>query len=45
MIPNIYDDYNSKFRDDEVSCTLTLNVGVEAHRNGQKVVEIKKDEE
>jgi DNA (cytosine-5)-methyltransferase 1 len=34
----IYDDYNSKFRKDGLSGTLTRNVGTETNRNGQKVV-------
>ena len=34
----MFDDYNGNFRDDELSGTLTPNVGNTAPRNGQKVV-------
>lgn len=33
----IYDDYNSRWRKDELACTITQNVGNKALRNGQKV--------
>jgi len=38
VVSDIYDDYNSKFREDGISGTLTCNIGNSAHRNGQKVV-------
>jgi hypothetical protein len=34
----MYDDYNGKMREDNVSCTLTPNTGSSTERNGQKVV-------
>lgn len=34
----MYDDYNGRMREDEVSCTLTPNTGSSTERNGQKVV-------
>jgi len=36
--PFIYDDYNSKSRKDNITCTLTPNTGSKSERNGQKVV-------
>lgn len=36
--PMIYDDYNQKLKTDGIACTLTLNCGASAPRNGQKVV-------
>ena len=33
----MYDDYNSKFRDDELAGTLTTNIGSSSLRGGQKV--------
>ena len=33
----IYDDYNSKFRDDEITGTLTTNIGSSSLRGGQKL--------
>ena len=35
--PKIYDDYNQKWRKDDVTCTLTPNTGSQSNRNGQKV--------
>lgn len=37
-LPKMYDDYNGRMREDEVSCTLTPNTGSSTERNGQKVV-------
>ncbi len=37
--PKIYDDYNSKMRTDDLTCSLTTNCGAKAERNGMKVVE------
>jgi len=34
----VYDDYNSKFRDDDNIGTMTCNIGSKAERNGQKLV-------
>lgn len=34
----MYDDYNGRMREDEVSCTLTPNTGSSTERNGQKYV-------
>jgi len=36
--PTIYDDYNSKMRTDDLTCSLTTNCGAKAERNGMKVV-------
>lgn len=40
VINDIYDDYNSRFRVDNISGTLTCNIGSPSHRNGQKVIHI-----
>lgn len=37
--PMIYDDYNGKLKTDGIACTLTINCGAAAERNGQKVIE------
>lgn len=37
QLPFMYDDYNSKFRDDHITGTLTHNTGSKTFRNGQKV--------
>lgn len=34
----IYDDYNSKLKEDDIACTLTQNVGSSSERNGQKII-------
>lgn len=36
----IYDDYNSKIKEDGIAPCLTTNCGASAARNGQKVIEI-----
>lgn len=38
----IYDDYNSKFRKDGNTCSLTLNCGAKADRNGMKLLQDKR---
>lgn len=35
---NIYDDYNSRFRTDQKSGSLTTNIGSKSQRNGQKLI-------
>ena len=35
--PIVYDDYNSNWRKDRISGTMTTNIGSKAKRNGQKV--------
>jgi DNA-cytosine methyltransferase len=37
-LPAIYDDYNGNIRKDGKTCTLTINSGSKAERNGQKVI-------
>ena len=36
--PMIYDDYNGNLKKDGLACTLTVNCGASAPRNGQKVI-------
>ena len=37
-LPAIFDDYNGNIKKDGKSCTLTINTGSTANRNGQKVI-------
>lgn len=37
--PLVYDDYNGKFRNDDMVGTITCNVGSTSKRNGQKIVQ------
>ena len=39
----VYDDYNSKLRTDGCIGTMIQNIGASARRNGQKIIEVQKD--